>query len=266
MSSPDNPGHVGSDDRHLTIIVVPHGELDTRSFVISYGRLKLLVVAGVATLLAFAIALAFFFPMLAQGTQVPALKRQLEELAAERARVVELARDLAEVEAQYERVRQMLGADATVDGDSSVLPPLRRDTTGTSLGDDMNSTASLVDLWPLQVSGFITRSVNDGQSTHTGVDIAVPANSYIRAAGPGIIRVAGVDDVYGQYVVIDHGGDLESVYGHASRLYVTAGDRVLRAEVIGLSGSTGRSTAPHLHFEVRRGGKAVDPLTFVRQP
>jgi murein DD-endopeptidase MepM/ murein hydrolase activator NlpD len=266
MSSPENAGRDGDDDRHLTIIVVPHGELDTRSFVISYGKLKVLVVAGVASLLAFAIALAFFFPLLAQGTQVPALKRQLEELAAERARVVQLARDLAEVEAQYERVRQMLGADATVDGDSSVLPPLRRDTTGTSMNDDPDATASLIDLWPLQVSGFITRSVNDGRSTHTGVDIAVPANSYIRAAGPGTVRVAGVDDVYGQYIVIDHGGDLESVYGHASRLYVTAGDRVLRAEVIGLSGSTGRSTAPHLHFEIRRGGKAVDPLAFVRQP
>lgn len=264
MSSPESAGRDGGDDRNLTIIVVPHGELETRSFVISYGKLKVLVVAGVASLLAFAIALAFFFPMLAQGTQVPALKRELEELAAERARVVDLARDLAEVEAQYERVRQMLGADATVDGDSSVLPPLRRDTTGTSL-NGIDTTAALVDLWPLQVSGFITRSVNDG-STHTGVDIAVPANSYIRAAGPGTVRVAGVDDVYGQYIVIDHGGDLESVYGHASRLYVTAGDRVLRAEVIGLSGSTGRSTAPHLHFEIRRGGKAVDPLTFVRQP
>ena len=78
--------------------------------------------------------------------------------------------------------------------------------------------------------------------------------------------MAGVDEVYGQYVVIDHGAQLESVYGHASRLFVTAGDRVRRAEVIGLTGSTGRSTAPHLHFEIRRAGKAVDPLAFVRQP
>ena len=178
-----------------------------------------------------------------------------------------LDQELAKVEAQYERVRQMLGADI-VDGDSvPILPPLHQDTTTVSLMDGAAAeVANPIDLWPLQERGFITRSVNDARATHTGLDIAVRANSYIRAAGGGTVRVAGVDEVYGQYVVIDHGAQLESVYGHASRLFVTAGDRVRRAEVIGLTGSTGRSTAPHLHFEIRRAGKAVDPLAFVRQP
>ncbi len=94
----------------------------------------------------------------------------------------------------------------------------------------------------------------------------MPADSYIRAAGSGTVRDAGVDEVYGRYVLIDHGGGLESMYGHASRVFVVPGDRVEQNEVIALSGSTGRSTAPHLHFEVRRDGEAVDPLAYVRQP
>ena len=266
MSSPETPAPKGGEQRNLTIIVVPHGELDTRSFVISYGKLKFLVVMGVALLLAFAISLAIFFPVLAQATRVQSMERELQQLESERARVAELARTLQEVEAQYERVRQMLGADAVVGGESGpVLPPLRSDTATSRTDDELEPTA-LIDLWPLSVPGIITRTINDSRTSHTGLDIAVPANSYIRAAGPGTIRAAGLDEIYGQYVVIDHGGDLESVYGHASRLFVTAGDRVRRAEVIGLTGSTGRSTAPHLHFEVRRGGKAVDPLAFVRQP
>lgn len=265
MSSPENKASEGVDERNLTIIVVPHGELDTRSFVISYTKLKVLIVAGVAMLLAFGIVLAIFLPLLSQGLRAGAMEKQVELLERERAEVVRLAQELAKVEAQYERVRQMLGADI-VDGDSvPILPPLRQDTTTISLLVD-TVQAEPVDLWPLQERGFITRNVSDARATHTGLDIAVRANSYIRAAGGGTVRVAGVDDVYGQYVVIDHGSELESVYGHASRLFVTAGDRVRRAEVIGLTGSTGRSTAPHLHFEIRRGGKAVDPLAFVRQP
>ncbi len=67
-------------------------------------------------------------------------------------------------------------------------------------------------------------------------------------------------------MLIDHGDGYESMYGHASRVFVAAGDSVERHEVIALSGSTGRSTAPHLHFEVRKAGQAVDPLALVHQP
>jgi murein DD-endopeptidase MepM/ murein hydrolase activator NlpD len=266
MSSPEERPDP-ADERRLTIIVVPHGYLETRSYVVSYTKLKVLIVTGVALLLAFAICVAALFPVLAQAARAQGLERELKQLEGERARVAELARTLQEVEAQYERVRQMLGADAAVEG-TPVLPPLRQDSSAAPRTDADSSALllSLVDLWPLAVPGFITRSISDGRSTHPGLDIAVPRESYIRAAGAGMVKAAGIDEIYGHYVVIDHGNRIESVYGHASKLFVTAGDRVRRAEVIGLTGSTGRSTAPHLHFEIRRDGKAVDPLAFVRQP
>lgn len=267
MSSPDLPTPERREERSLTIIVVPHGDLETRSFVLSYGKVKVAVVAGVALLLAFAITLAMLFPILAQAARVPALEAELRQLDSERARVAELARTLEEVEAQYERVRQLLGADAPASGEAApILPPLRGDTGAPARregGEEELSAA--IDLWPLATRGYITRALADGGG-HTGIDIAVPRNTYIRAAGPGIVRVAGVDEVYGQYVILDHGNGLQTVYGHASRLFVTAGDRVRRGEVLALSGSTGRSTAPHLHFEVRQNGTVVDPLAYVRQP
>jgi murein DD-endopeptidase MepM/ murein hydrolase activator NlpD len=265
MSSPDDHD-AGGNDRHLTFIVVPHGDLETRSFVISYGKLKFAVFMGVVLLLTFGLSLAVLFPVMAQASRVPALEAELRQLDSERARVAELARTLHEVEAQYERVRQLLGADAPGASNSGpILPPLRGDTVRPDPADD-GDVSSLIDLWPLATAGFITRSLSDGRSRHPGIDIAVPKNAYIRAAGAGTVRAAGVDDVYGQYVVLEHGEGLETVYGHASKLFVTAGDRVRRGEVIALTGSTGRSTAPHLHFEVRRHGKAVDPLEYVRQP
>jgi hypothetical protein len=116
------------DDRRLTVIVVPHGDLETRSFEIPYRRLKLGLLVGIALLLLFGFIVAMWFPVAAQASRVPALTEELELLESERARVAELAQMLAEVEAQYERVRQMLGADA-VPGDSTpVLPPLPTDT------------------------------------------------------------------------------------------------------------------------------------------
>jgi murein DD-endopeptidase MepM/ murein hydrolase activator NlpD len=72
--------------------------------------------------------------------------------------------------------------------------------------------------------------------------------------------------VYGIFLVLDHGEEYRSLYAHASLLLVTVGDRVRRDEVIALTGSSGRSTAPHLHFEIRRDGEPVDPLTMVTQP
>ena len=120
------------DDRHLTFIIVPHGELETRTFQVSYRKLKLLLGLAAALGLVVCAALALWFPALTQAARVPGLERELAELEKERARVAELAQTLAEVEAQYERVRQMLGADAPVNGQAPVLPPLR----GTALAPE----------------------------------------------------------------------------------------------------------------------------------
>ena len=76
----------------------------------------------------------------------------------------------------------------------------------------------------------------------------------------------GEDKVYGRFIVIDHGGGYSTVYAHASLHLVEKGQHVREREVIALSGSTGQSTAPHLHFEILLGGEVVDPLTMVEQP
>ena len=94
----------------------------------------------------------------------------------------------------------------------------------------------------------------------------MPADSYIRASAPGSVVESGDDPVYGRYIVLDHGNGYRTRYAHANLLLVEEGAQVRRHEVIALSGSTGRSTAPHLHFEILLDGVAVDPLSLVRQP
>ncbi|MFO7261392.1 MAG: M23 family metallopeptidase [bacterium] len=252
-----------ADERRLTLIVVPHGDLETRTYEISYRRLRLLLGAAGGLLVLFIIMAASWWYIAAQAARVPALEREVARLEEERRQVAELARALAEAEAQYERVRNLLGATGDAKQPEPVLPPLRQES---SLQDAGPQQPSQPDAWPLSEAGYITRRMAAGESNHPGIDIAVPKDSYIRAAGPGVVSAAGTDEVYGQFVLIDHGGGIESMYGHASRLFVAPGDRVERHEVIALSGSTGRSTAPHLHFEVRRNGEAIDPLVMIRQP
>lgn len=100
---------------------------------------------------------------------------------------------------------------------------------------------------------------------HGGIDIAGPTGTAIYAAEDGIVEVAGWNSGgYGNYIIIDHGGGLKTLYGHASKLHVAAGDRVARGEQIANVGSTGRSTGPHLHFEVRIRGVRTNALNYIR--
>ena len=254
-----------SDKRRLSFIIVPHGDLETKTYEISYGLLKVLLGAGLLLLVVFVVMVSSWWFVATQAARVTGLEAEVARLEAERAKVTELARNLAVAEEQYERVRQLLGVEGSRSPQEVALPPLRADGGGpvTTAAETSRPSA-----WPLTQAGFITqgREWAEGEPSHTGLDIAVPADSYIRAAGSGTVRDAGVDDVYGRYILIDHGDGFQSMYGHASRVFVQAGDPVERNQVIALSGSTGRSTAPHLHFEIRRNGEAVDPLAFVRQP
>ncbi|MCL6449979.1 MAG: M23 family metallopeptidase [Acetobacteraceae bacterium] len=101
---------------------------------------------------------------------------------------------------------------------------------------------------------------------HDGVDIAAAYGTPIRAAAAGRVRLAGWMGGYGRTVIIDHSGGLTTLYGHASQLLVRAGQRVAAGETVARVGSSGNSTGPHLHFEVRVGGKARNPLNYLGTP
>lgn len=98
---------------------------------------------------------------------------------------------------------------------------------------------------------------------HAGLDFAASYGSKIRAADSGKVIFAGWYGGYGRAVIIDHGNGLTTLYGHTSELYVTEGQAVERGQAIGAVGSTGFSTGPHLHFEVRRNGTPVNPTDYL---
>ena len=98
---------------------------------------------------------------------------------------------------------------------------------------------------------------------HTGMDLAVPTGTPIRAALPGTVTVSQYNSSYGYYVMIDHGNGLSTLYAHNSRLVVKVGDTVEAGDIVSVSGSTGRSTGPHLRFEVRVNGVRTDPRYYL---
>jgi len=99
---------------------------------------------------------------------------------------------------------------------------------------------------------------------HKGVDIGAPYGTPVKATGDGLVVQAGYVSGYGRLVVIDHGNGVQTWYAHLSRISVLPGQEVRRGEIIGGVGSSGRVTAPHLHYEVRIGGNPVNPFNYLR--
>lgn len=116
-------------------------------------------------------------------------------------------------------------------------------------------------------SGFGARKdpINGMQRFHTGVDVAAEEGSPVLAAAPGIVLRAGRRGGYGNAVEIDNGSGISTLYGHASALKVKEGDSVKAGEPVALVGHTGRATGSHLHFEVRKDGKPIDPKSTLNR-
>lgn len=259
--------------RRVTVMIHTDDASASRSWRLPVWVFRAAVGSAIVVALGLLAGVAFYVPILRAAGSVPLLRGRIAELEAENARVQDLAAALDSAEARYRRVRDLMGltdsAQAAAAGPAASLlaaPVLRVPAPGP--GPAGGRGPSEPDRWPLDEQGYLTRgaiAANGDDEEHAGIDIAVAVGQVVRAAGGGVVLLAAPDPVYGLHVILQHPGDLRTMYGHLSRLTVAVGDTVPRGAVLGLSGNTGRSTAPHLHFEVRRGDRPLDPLTFVRE-
>ena len=155
---------------------------------------------------------------------------------------------------QMERSSPTLGGGEEVTAYSSPVP-----VTGISVPSRMPLEGAAL------TSGFGMRThpVLGGRRQHHGIDLAAPTGTPVYATADGIVGRADWYSSYGLYISINHGGSMETRYAHLSRLAVAAGDSVKKGDLIGYVGSTGRSTGPHLHYEVRVEGLAVNPIPYM---
>ncbi len=154
------------------------------------------------------------------------------------------------------------GAAATSAGASTV--PARTGSTADKGAEPHLATARWPARAPIDLAVPVGGPISSGYGyrwgrLHEGIDIASSHGYAVRAAASGVVRYAGYRGTYGNLIILAHEQDTETYYGHLSRILVKAGQKVERGVVIGRVGSTGHSTGPHLHFEVRVRGRPLDP-------
>ena len=254
--------------RSVTIVFHVDGRLDSTKYRLPMWAFE----AGKWGALVIGLSVVLFFtfagPIARGAARAQILDREVARLREENGRVQQLAAALNRAEANYQALRQLLGVKAP----AQQAPDLMRAVPVTAgvpgSGSRYEAGPSVPGHWPLEVQGFVTRGqvrAGDPAESHAGIDIAVPQGTPVRAAGGGTVEAAGTDRDYGLFILLRHPEGYETMYGHASRLLAAEGDEVQAGQVIALTGSSGRSTAPHLHFEIRRAGKSLDPLTMVRE-
>jgi murein DD-endopeptidase MepM/ murein hydrolase activator NlpD len=268
--------------RGITIVVHADGDLGSRQYRLPLWAFAAAKWGALGIALLVVLFFAFAGPITRSALRAPFLDREVARLKQENGRVQQLAAALNRAEHNYQSLRQLLGVRATPragSGAGLATPDLTAGLmravvvragrpAGAGGGVRYETGASAPGHWPLDMHGFVTRGqVRPGapEEAHPGIDIAAPEGTPVRAAGGGKVQAAGMDRDYGLFVLLRHPDGYETMYGHASRLLVNEGDDVGAGQVIALTGSSGRSTAPHLHFEIRRGGRSVDPLTLVKE-
>jgi murein DD-endopeptidase MepM/ murein hydrolase activator NlpD len=236
--------------RAVTVVIQRDGTTRTRSFRIPIWALRLGTWTGAIAAVLVLLVIALYGPLLRAAARVPGMERELARLRAENTKMMggEIVRD-----------------PVAMSSSLPVAPPIRARLASAA---DQTTGVSLPRHWPLDEPGYITRGqVKAGgrDEAHPGIDIAVPVGNLVRASGGATVKQAGEDPEYGFFVLLDHSDEYQTMYGHLSRILVTPEMTVAAGEVIGLSGNSGRSTAPHLHFEIRQRGLSLDPLTMVKE-
>ena len=283
--------------KFYTIFILPHAHARFRKLHVS--RNFVLAIAALALGIGGTAAWTphFFFRSRALAERTAAIELENRKLRDDKSRyeaaITQMGEHLAAVETVAGKLAQAVGlkglpserpsggagaafgSRAEIFGEESSALQKRMENLDTSFdrleqawGERLKVFASTPSLAP--VSGFFSdgfgwrRDPIDGsREFHKGVDIVAPSGTPVHASADGLVTAAGRMAGYGAMIQVVHGFGMSTRYGHLSRVMVTPGQRVKRGEVIGLVGSTGRSTGPHLHYEVFRAGVQVDPRKYL---
>lgn len=258
-------------NRSWNIIIVPADHSRTRQYTVSRGLALVTAILLAVFCLTVLVFMMNYSRVLGQSRKAAALERENQDLRRQVATVDRLNREVENLTALKAQVLSMLGVEGrekTEIPDSS-LTRANRSASLELLGvNHLQAAAALRShaptRWP--VEGYVSKEFYDsekGGNGHPGLDLVAPNGAPVHAAGRGKVVEASYDESLGNYIVIDHGFGYSTLYGHNQRLLVQVGQSVDQGQVIARLGNTGRSSAPHLHFEIRLDGKSVDPRQYL---
>ena len=253
-----------SPTKYYNILIVPDG-VENQFGIRMRSWLFKTVIAAFAILIA---GIIFFFSfygeILVRASQTSQLQRENESLKRYKYKLSLLEENMKEARKVVSRISNLAG----IDFEMPELPP-----DSVIFASMTNPKPAIVQrAYPtneripggLPVKGYVTRGYSDDQvDFHPGIDIAGEVGTPILATAAGTVSYTGVDSVYGQMVIIDHDNNISTVYGHNSEILVEIGQEILVGGRIALLGNTGRSTAPHVHYEIRENDKPVNPLKYM---
>ena len=260
----------------VTILLVPHDR--TRSV-----SIRIPVVALAGSICLFLTGIAF---VVAVSVRAVEYRRMQERLSLVSAQFLEMKGTMLSLKQAEKDFRKLFSLKSK----SAVLESSNPDDTGSldmevlkkqieasmlSVSDIRRYIAEQKDIllatpvgWPVAGTlsspyGYRNHPVHEERKFHTGVDISVPSGSEVKATANGIVSFAGWTENSGIVVVAEHGHGFRTAYAHNRKALVRVGQRIARAEAIAMSGSTGVSTGPHVHYEIWRNGRPTDPVGFL---
>lgn len=255
-------------ERYISLIIAPHHKAGSWQMDISYTSLKRLA----ALLAALLILLVFFIinygHIFWRAGQYEIMKKRSSEIEQKFSELQDLKREISELKKTESKLQHMLGIsqqpslltisdiNRNTSFDASVVgkETLAAANADSVFGNIERTTPSI-----MPVKGWISAKIS---TNHPGVDIAAREGDPVLAAADGIVIFAGWDNYFGNKVEISHGQKYVTMYGHNVKLFVKEKQSVKQGQVIALVGSTGQSSGPHLHYEIRSNGKPVDPTYY----
>ena len=252
----------------ILLIPGPNGG-KTFSFALSRNAVLAAIAIGALLLLAAGFLTFAFFDSTHKARVLSELRKENTELLKENSEFQLLYRKIARMDtiATYlQQLSEPLAPPGALKSGPPSGEPSQPDTSVEIATDRTNGAAEFVPTTP-PVKGWITQKYTTDTTrrgiSHPGIDIAAGEGTPIVAAARGVIVDVTTEGVFGNMIVINHGHGFITRYGHCSKVLVSKNQNVARGQRIGLVGSTGHSSAPHLHYEVIRNGKSINPLGFI---
>ncbi len=266
--------------RHINVVIAPEDRSGTLTFRMQLRYLYALVILG-SIIFVLIVGLVVNQAMdEAKLGELELLRRQNGQLKEKVARVAAVEKKITELEVVEDKLMVIAGereatrelAPVSVEGGEpggEVLSPAEGIRQFRELATSRRGiTLKAPDGNPVD-NGWVTRGFGEnagleGHSFHSGFDVACPEGTPVASTAPGVVTFAGEDPVYGNLVIVQHGlTGYSTFYGHNRELKVRVGQKLKRGDVVALTGSTGRSSAPHLHYEIRLHGVPVNPAKYM---
>ena len=248
--------------KYMTIMLVPDGTEPRTGWRVRQWLLKAIVIGLACLLVGITLFFIFYGQVLSRAAMTERVTAENNDLKRYYYKVQLLEQNLHQVREAVTRMAKLAGIDFTfpeLPDDSTLFAELSRHS-----GAVVDRPSALDWSLPagLPIQGFVTQKFQTGDPDHyhPGVDIACAVGTPVLATGSGVIEFVAFDSIYGNMVVLRHNDSVTTIYGHNDRVLVKMGDKVRVGGRLAESGNSGKSTAPHLHYEVRVNGEPIDPL------